>query len=345
MLQKPVLLVLLIVVCCETISSSCVDSNKTDEIECTSLDDLLTLKNHKSFKRLKLSNPKNLSKKVLVNDAFRELPALQKLTIGGLVNKIEEFAFRGLSNLTELVLIENTLDTIPGGVFNSLPNLNVLHITHSGIKTISNKVFRNTNIAMLDLSDNEISTIQDCAFCEMKNINVLRLHSNKLTSFEPQTLLGPSPIKGIALYDNKISTIRPFTMMPELMGISISNNTVNKIEDNSFTNCKNFQLLDVSDNRLEDIPANIFPAVQPTEPAFLILHNNNLKCVSPEVRSRVKKLRRITIDGNLWECQCINDVISWARGLNGFVACENFGTVCPVTCTDGNKLNNITVYQ
>ncbi|GLV33942.1 uncharacterized protein CBL_11174 [Carabus blaptoides fortunei] len=345
MLYKPVLCTVLIIVCCRTVSSSCVNSNSTNEIQCTSLEDLLALNNHANLTKLNLSNPENRANQVLVNDAFGGLVTLEKLTISKLVNNLEQFAFRGLSNLTELMLIENPLQTIPEGMFNALPKLKALRITHSGIKTISNKVFRNTNIEILDLSDNEISTIEDCAFCDMKNIYYIHLQTNKLTSFEPDILLGPSPIKGIALYDNKISTIRPFSMMPALVGLAISNNTINKIEDNSFANCSNFQLLDVSDNRLEDIPAIIFPTVQPTEPVFLILHNNNFKCISPEVRSKIKKLRRITIDGNPWECQCIYSVISWARGLKGFVACEHFGDLCTVTCSDGNKINNITVYQ
>lgn len=330
------------------IEGYCKVENTTKKVTCNSLKDLenSNLNELVNWTDLVIENDGKEKLQSLKNDAFKNVPNLQTLSINGLVNSIDPFAFRGLMKLESLSLEENQIETLPDKVFENLVNVKSITVQSSGLKLMKSGMFHNlNNLQFINLMNNIISTIEDCALCNLNNANIL-LANNSIADFEPVRILGQnSSILGINLDDNHMKVIRRFGSMPLFRGLVIGNNSVENIEDNAFDNCPNLQLLDVSSNKLENIQANILPNyLQDGEYFFLIIHNNKLQCLDAKLKEKIRKLRRVTVDSNPWHCNCLADITAWANKQYAYVGCDLRGT-CNVSCNNNNGTSSVISFN
>lgn len=103
--------------------------------------------------------------------------------------KLEEGAFRMLSNVVELDLSNNFLRGVPSEALTDLPGLRVLRLAHNGLTVLPAAAFLPVpDLVQLDLNHNTITTIEPGALRSLAKLGVLELSSNKLASLDVEEL-------------------------------------------------------------------------------------------------------------------------------------------------------------
>ncbi|XP_054708347.1 leucine-rich repeat-containing protein 4C-like [Uloborus diversus] len=178
--------------------------------------------------------PANLDEGTQVIDisrnSFNEIPSrvfqkkmltnLQKIFMAECsISRIASDAFFQLSNLVELDLSGNQLETVPTEALNDCPNIRRLQLAHNPIEEIDDGMFSSlSHLTFLGLSNCRIKHLQPGALKGLNRIEVIELDGNQLTQlsidvFEPLQFLF-----GLHLNDNpwhcdcKIRFIREWMM-------------------------------------------------------------------------------------------------------------------------------------
>ena len=135
-------------------------------------------------------------------------------------------AFSGLQSLSGLDLSQNKLTRIENGVFNALATT----LTQLDLRDcrLTRNVLDPLNVLSalrnLDLSNNQIDSIPNNFFINMRNLNVLNLQANLLTSISSSTFYGlESSLTDLNLAANSITVFGPqtFSSMVTLKFLSL----------------------------------------------------------------------------------------------------------------------------
>lgn len=142
---------------------------------------------------------------VLHKETFQklELLDLQKIYLQRCrLQKIDNQAFKGLSNLVELDLSNNYLTVIPSNNFVFLPSLMRLSLNNNPIAIIKTHCFQHLSyLNTLELSECKIELIEREAFSGLNHLEWLRLNGNRLSNIQGENLF-PDTLRGINLQNN-----------------------------------------------------------------------------------------------------------------------------------------------
>lgn len=142
---------------------------------------------------------------VLQKETFHKLGLLnlQKIFIPRCkIQKVDNHAFKGLTNLVELDLSENYLTIVPSSNFIYFPTLMRLSLNNNPITFIKSNCFQHlTYLTTLELSNCKIDLIENDAFSGLNHIEWLRLDGNKLPNIQGNNIL-PDTLRGIELQNN-----------------------------------------------------------------------------------------------------------------------------------------------
>ncbi|XP_055592825.1 uncharacterized protein LOC129744364 [Uranotaenia lowii] len=143
---------------------------------------------------------------ILQSERFKKMDLinLQKIYMArNQLVKIQDTAFKGLTNLVELDLSENMLPLIPTETFADYPALMRLTLSGNPIRTIRTNAFKYLSfLTTLELSNCQIELIEDEAFIGMDNLEWLRLDGNRITTIQGNHVL-PESLHGINLQANR----------------------------------------------------------------------------------------------------------------------------------------------
>lgn len=122
-----------------------------------------------------------------------------------------------------------------------------------GLKTIPEGIPQTTTD--LDLSSNELTTLDLPKLSRLSNLQELLLHENQLKEAPPWQAL-PSSLRRLSLHHNKISVIpsQNVTKRMSLQYLFLNSNRISTIEPNAFANLTSVQSLKLSRNKLLSIP-------------------------------------------------------------------------------------------
>ena len=123
----------------------------------------------------------------LEKELFDRFPMLQSLSItyNNELRKIDDDAFSSLTNLVELDLRRNCIDSISQKQFSKLISLKSLNLSYNKILFIEEKSFSNLkNLANLDLSANSLLTLNPKSFIGLGNLKFLNLGSSLFRYFD-----------------------------------------------------------------------------------------------------------------------------------------------------------------
>ncbi|XP_018326381.1 leucine-rich repeat-containing protein 24 [Agrilus planipennis] len=119
------------------------------------------------------------------------------------IGKINEAAFKGLTNLIELDLSHNLLTSIPSDTFQYIPSLRDLVLANNPIQKIDPKAFKYIpGLIKLDLSHCEIQMIAPNAFEGIELLESLKLNGNRLSELRPRTIETLRHLHAVELQDN-----------------------------------------------------------------------------------------------------------------------------------------------
>lgn len=142
------------------------------------------------------------------------------------INSIENWDFNWLDSLTYLDLTVNQITNIESGAFNWLPSLAELHLYSNQITSIENGDFNWLNsLTYLDLVFNQISSIESGDFNGIPNLQGLALYSNPISSIENWDFNWLQNVINLWLDINQISSIdiTAFDVMASLSNFYITN--------------------------------------------------------------------------------------------------------------------------
>lgn len=143
---------------------------------------------------------------VLQSERFQkmELINLQKIYLANNeLIRINDRAFRGLSNLVELDLSDNMLASIPTETFQDYSSLMRLSLSGNPIRELKTSAFKYLSyLTTLELSNCQISFIEDEAFIGMDNLEWLKLDGNRIRNIRGTHIL-PQSLNGISLHGNR----------------------------------------------------------------------------------------------------------------------------------------------
>lgn len=246
---------------------------------------------------------------------FKSIKNLERLTIRwSRIKKIYGETVRDLPNLKYLFLNYNGITEIYTPAFLNLPKLQKVYLSYNNLTVVRKGIFRNvTQLESIILSHNNINHFEDESFQEVTNLKKLTLDHNKLeTIFLHDILSHPEKLETLWLHNNSLTFITNY-MLQKLTNLKILNigfNQISVIESGSFQHTPNLNTLVLTHNKLKDIDGDIFPRSGMDFLKNLYLDHNRLMYLTSKFFVRSSGLRKITLMGNPWFCQCLKEIYS-----------------------------------
>lgn len=193
-------------------------------------------------------------------------------------------------------LTNSNLTDLPPAELKALTNISKINFSKNNISHIKTGVFTGLNIISLDLSYNEIFTIDSGAFDNMSNFRYLKLDHNKINQWDPKW----------------------FKNTPNIHEISVAHNYISELPSNAFDNIKWFHNYDVfvivatginiEHNKIAKIHPKVFGNA--TEIGAIILSNNDIEDISPEVFSDVVSVDNLNLSHNYLSCDTLRMLLN-----------------------------------
>ncbi|XP_047030917.1 chaoptin-like [Helicoverpa zea] len=217
-------------------------------------------------------------------------------------NKVTHLNFlqNCLVNLTELYLNNNNITVVSESSFDAQTQMKKLDLSMNGIKiieqyslplqnlqylnivgnalagTIKENVFSPAKfLRFLDLSNFNISRIENFAFVDLTGLARLNLSNNQIETIEPNNFIGVDNMYSLDLSSNRLTNLSiNSTFLNNLKALYINDNFLTNISG-LFKKKSKLLYLDVSNNKitnLSTVGANIFPNI-----TVLRASNNKMK--------------------------------------------------------------------
>jgi Leucine-rich repeat (LRR) protein len=188
----------------------------------------------------------------LTNLTFLHLNKVYSLNVKNnkwLIN-IEPNAFTGInSSLIRLDLSNCKLQFVKKYHFNSLTQLRILNLSNNQISSIEANSFINLNILTeLDLSRNSIFHFDPELFVSQVSLEMLDLSSNVIIKVTQQMFKNLRDLKELYLNNNQITTLghKLFSQMGNLVILDLSANLIDELDMSCFVNLEKLEKLNLN---------------------------------------------------------------------------------------------------
>ncbi len=164
----------------------------------------------------------------------------------------------------------------------------MLDLQNNQLTTIESNAFAGiTNLKVLDLANNQLSTIESNAFAGLTSLEDLDLTNNQLSTIESNAFAGLTNLENLNLNNNQLITVESnaFAGLTSLEGLYLQNSQLTTIESNAFAGITNLKVLDLANNQLSTIESNAFAGL--TSLKSLVLRGN--KQLSEQTKNAIRK--------------------------------------------------------
>lgn len=252
-------------------------------------------------------------------------PSIKRLIIQKNKIKTIDSSVQFYSELVFLDLSYNHLFNIPPRTFQYQKKLNNLHLNYNKIGSISNETFIGlTSLVSLNLGDNFLDELGANIFSTLPKLEELNLSKNRINRIDAATFNGLVSLRTLYLNDNSLSVVPsdsfvPLVTLAELyLGINVFTTIENgaferlnglnlldlkgagltNISSNTFRGLEsNLRKLDISDNRLTEVPTTALNQLNRLEE--LMLGQNNFEVIPSHAFAGFTNLRHLDISGSL----------------------------------------------
>ncbi|CAK8685542.1 unnamed protein product [Clavelina lepadiformis] len=112
------------------------------------------------------------------------------------------------SDMTELRLEQNSLETIPAYAFSAYQHLIRIDLSNNHLREIQPHAFQGlTRLTSIIIYGNKLTSLPERIFHGLRNLQLLLLNANKLSCLRQDTFEGLSSLNLLSLYDNKLQSI------------------------------------------------------------------------------------------------------------------------------------------
>ncbi|KRT86301.1 hypothetical protein AMK59_1809 [Oryctes borbonicus] len=166
----------------------------------------------------------------------------------GDMKSINSALFKGFNNVRSVTITESDIETIQPNSFTNLPYLESVNLTGNALEVLSQASFDSRSLKTLDLSNNNISTIEYNPFT---SVSKLILHHNQITNISYLVAVCTS-LEALDLSYNNINVIELPENCQNLLSLNATHTELSKF---TVTSNKSLVLnsLDLSYNSLNDI--------------------------------------------------------------------------------------------
>lgn len=157
---------------------------------------------------------------------------------------------------------------------------------------------------------NKISSLPDEVFANLTALERLDLSRNNIRKLGLR-VFGGTLLRKLTLLDlsnNFIAELHPLALssLPFLRELRLRRNKLVSLDLRIFAPLRRLELLTIGENRLEEIEPEILETFERL--THLELNNNRLTFL-PDLN--LQQLRHITIEGNPWQCLCLDEITAW----------------------------------
>ncbi len=185
-----------------------------------------------------------------------DLTNLQILRLdGNLLESIPDGIFASLPHLHTLILSRNRLSRLDGQLLANLPSLSILALDNNLIERIEPEAFANTtHLQDLNLSGNYLPAVP-VALTPLIQLQSLDLGENRIVGFDHNVVAGMKELSSLRLLDNHIGNISrsTFASLPSLRILNLSKNQISSVEEGAFSQNLLLQAVRFDANELTDL--------------------------------------------------------------------------------------------
>ncbi|KAJ1520527.1 hypothetical protein ONE63_003648 [Megalurothrips usitatus] len=243
-------------------------------------------------------------------EAFQNLPALEELDLA--YNSMSELDFGVLDQVGTLSSFRlnlshnhiHHLEMHLGGGRDALSHSNVkmLDLSHNNVSTIARYYFRpvESSLTHLFMSWNSLRNATRDVFGNMPHLTWLDLSVNELLEIDFDTFRNSRNLQVLYLARNYLSDLpgELFRALSQLRLVDVSHNRLRSLPDNLWSEpCT--ERVDLSDNQLSRLPVNSFsPAAAATLVEWDLSHNYLVALHAPEMLGRFRSLQLLDLSNN-----------------------------------------------
>ncbi|XP_029651540.2 uncharacterized protein LOC115224769 [Octopus sinensis] len=151
------------------------------------------------------------------------------------------------------------------------------------------------NVISLDLSENEITSIEEESFQNVRYLKYLWLHDNNIMNIEEGSFQNLSNLERLSLINNNIKDIKKetFQNLTNLEFLYLEKNGIKKIEKGTFQNLANLNALHLDNNEITVIGEGSFHNLPSLE--ILWLYNNRITDIEEGSFKSIPKLETLSL--------------------------------------------------
>ncbi|GFN74436.1 variable lymphocyte receptor b [Plakobranchus ocellatus] len=223
----------------------------------------------------------------------------------------------------------------------------IVDCSHKGLLEIPTQASALQNASELFLDSNEIREIRSGLFSSMEWLNNLVLNRNRISTIESGALEGLTNLLVLRLENNLIKHIPNNVFnradVPELQYIDLSNNKLEIIESETFSNLTELDVLYLNHNRITYISQDAFKGL--TKLSTLNLYDNSLtsaawvvglpslqmlniganllKTLHTNILDSLYNIEFLNLEANPWICDQNLKLVYDALKVPGEISCRN----------------------
>ncbi|XP_015225789.1 PREDICTED: immunoglobulin superfamily member 10 [Cyprinodon variegatus] len=204
-------------------------------------------------------------------------------------------------------------------------------------------------VERINLGYNGITFLRESNFLRLEKLQLLMLHSNTIYSIEDKVFKDLRSLKVLKMSHNKIRKIdkETFKGLNGLLRLHIDHNQIEFINPEAFYGLTNLQLVQLEGNQLQQLHADTFITLRHSR-VFKVsslrtinLSDNLLSALPAEIFQGCSQLEKLFLHGNPWRCDCQMKWFSaWTHKNTGVLKCnqDRRGHLCPVCETPASQL-------
>nr|XP_046226819.1 toll-like receptor 22 [Scatophagus argus] len=169
------------------------------------------------------------------------------------IRRIDEGSFKSVQGLSILTLCRNRLPSVPAATRN-LPTLVELDLSSNNISTLECNDFANmSKLRQLNLYGNSISALKQCVFKDLMHLQVLKLQNNIISKLDSAFKKYLPNLKQLRLNGNKLVAIKQgdFKGLRSLQNLSLHENQIQQLENGSFSGLTNLTDIQLQSNKIQ----------------------------------------------------------------------------------------------
>ncbi|XP_006886152.1 PREDICTED: leucine-rich repeat-containing G-protein coupled receptor 5-like isoform X3 [Elephantulus edwardii] len=262
-------------------------------------------------------------------EALQNLRSLQSLHLhNNRIHSLGKKCFDGLHSLETLDLNYNNLDEFPTAI-RTLSNLKELGFHSNNIKSIPEKAFvGNPSLITIHFYDNPIQLVGRSSFQHLPELRTLTLNgASQMTEFPDLT--GTASLESLTLTGAQISSL-PETVCNQLPNLQVLDLSYNRLEDlPSFSVCQKLQKIDLRHNEIDEIKVDTFRQLLSLR--ALNLAWNKIAVIRPRAFSTLSSLIKLDLSSNRLSSFPVTELhglthlkLTGNHALQSLISSENF---------------------